>query len=118
MSRLMRRVGRSCVWSALMLVAFIIFIFTPAMTAAAKVHVVGFGKWTSVQWAPGTDDGKALAIKIRALLVDGRVKEYVLGAPHEVTDRLFVVRRVFRLNDSLPEEASPRWQWQRGGWLT
>jgi len=49
--------------------------------------------------------------------VDGRVKEYVLGAPHEVTDRLFVVRRVFRMNDSLPEDSGPRWQWQRGGWL-
>jgi hypothetical protein len=45
------------------------------------------------------------------------LKEYVLGAPHEVTDRLFVVRRVFRVNDSLPEDAGPRWQWQRGGWL-
>jgi len=50
--------------------------------------------------------------------VDGRVKEYVLGQPHEVTDRLFVVRRAFRVNDSLPEDSgSPRWQWQRGGWL-
>ena len=56
-------------------------------------------------------------IKVRALVVDGRVKEYVLGAPHEVTDRLFVVRRVFRVNDSLPEDSGPRWQWQRGGWL-
>jgi hypothetical protein len=37
--------------------------------------------------------------------------------PHQVTERLFVVRRVFRLNDSLPDELAPRWQWQRGGWL-
>ena len=29
----------------------------------------------------------------------------------------FVVRRVFRVNDSLPEDPGPRWQWQRGGWL-
>ena len=58
-----------------------------------------------------------MAIKVRALIVDGRVKEYVLGPPHEVTDRLFVVRRVFRVNDGLPEETAPRWQWQRGGWL-
>jgi hypothetical protein len=50
-------------------------------------------------------------------VVDGRVKEYVLGAPHEVTDRLFVARRVFRVNDSLPEDSVTRWQWQRGGWL-
>ncbi|HTW56837.1 MAG TPA: hypothetical protein VMD99_01765 [Terriglobales bacterium] len=58
-----------------------------------------------------------MTIKVRALVVDGRVKEYVLGAPHEVTDRLFAVRRAFRVNDSLPEESVPRWQWQRGGWL-
>ncbi len=56
-------------------------------------------------------------LKIRALVVDGHVKEYVLGAPHEVTDRLFVVRRAFRANDSLPGDPAPRWQWQRGGWL-
>jgi hypothetical protein len=87
--------------------------------ASAKVHVIAFGKWTSAQWTPGTgtEDEKSVAIKIRALLVDGAVKEYVLGAPHEVTDRLFVVRRMFRVNDSLPEDSGTHWQWQRGGWL-
>jgi hypothetical protein len=64
----------------------------------------------------GADD-KPVPLKIRPLIVDGRVKEYILGSPHEVTDRLFVVRRVFRVNDSLPEDGAPRWQWQRGGWL-
>jgi len=36
-----------------------------------------------------------------------------------VTDRLFVVCRAFRVNDSLPQEStSPsHWTWQRGGWL-
>ena len=63
------------------------------------------------------DGDKAVTLKIRALVVDGRVKEYVLGSPHEVTDRLFVVRRMFRVNDGLPEDSVPRWQWQRGGWL-
>ena len=72
----------------------------------------------SVQWVSGAGaDDKSVTLKIRALVVDGRVKEYVLGAPHEVTDRLFVVRRVFRVNDSLPEDSNPRWQWQRGSWL-
>jgi hypothetical protein len=88
-------------------------------SAAAKVHVITFGKWTTVQWNAGTggQDDKPLPMKIRALIVDGNVKEYVLASPHEVTDRLFVVRRVFRVNDSLPEESTSRWQWQRGGWL-
>jgi hypothetical protein len=87
--------------------------------AAAKVHVITFGRWTTAQWLPGTsaENAKPVAIKIRALIVDGSVKEFVLGAPHDVTDRLFAVRRVFRVNDSLPEDSAPRWQWQRGGWL-
>ncbi len=57
--------------------------------------------------------------RIRPLFVDTRLKEYTTGMPHEVTDHLFVVQRMFRLNDSLPDEAggAPRWPWQRGGWV-
>jgi hypothetical protein len=90
-----------------------------APKAAGKVHVITFGKWTSAQWIPGTgiEKEKAFGIRIRALLVDGVAKEFVLGVPHDVTDRLFVVRRVFRVNDSLPEDSGTHWQWQRGGWL-
>jgi hypothetical protein len=52
-------------------------------------------------------------------LVDARVREFTFGPPHDVTDRLFVVRRVFRINDSLPQESAspPHWQWHRGGWI-
>jgi len=86
--------------------------------AATKPHVIIFGKWTPVQWmaATGSDD-KPVSIKVRSLIVDGRVKEYVMGPTHEITERLFVARRVFRINDSLPDDPAPRWQWQRGGWL-
>ncbi len=91
---------------------------TAAAGAAGKVHLIAFGKSTPVQWFAGFGaEDKPLTIKIRALIVDGRVKEYVLGAPHEVTERLFVVRRAFRVNDSLPQDSAARWQWQRGGWL-
>jgi len=90
----------------------------PVACAASKIHVIAFGKWTPVVWnASAGGDERPVTIKIRPLIVDGRVKEYVLGAAHEVTDRLFVVRRVFRGNDSLPEDTAPRWQWERGGWL-
>ena len=104
------------IWLTVIALSGIVFTATEA---SAKLHVISFGKWTSVQWLPGTgtEGEKPLTLKIRALLVDGIVKEYVLGSPHEVTDRLFVVRRVFRLNDSLPEESGTHWQWQRGGWL-
>ncbi len=94
-------------------------VLSPAAArAATKVHVITFGQWTSAQWLPrSTGNTRPLTLKIRTLLVDGRVKEYVTGSPHEVTDRLFVVRRAFRVNDSLPEEPGPHWLWQRGGWL-
>jgi hypothetical protein len=57
------------------------------------------------------------ALKIRALLVDGNLKEWTTGEAHDVTDRSFVVRRVIRLNDSLPGDKQGHWVWQRGPWL-
>ena len=96
----------------------LLFLSTAAL-AASKPHVITFGKWSSVQWQTGNPDDKPLTLKMRALFVDGKLKEYTTGPPHEVTDRLFAVRRAFRVNDSLPDESPTalRWQWQRGGWL-
>jgi hypothetical protein len=88
--------------------------------AVSKTHVITFGKWISVQWFPGGNPSeKPLPLRVRPLLIDARIKEFTLGPPHDVTERIFVVRRAFRLNDSLPQESesSPHWQWQRGGWL-
>jgi len=57
-------------------------------------------------------------LRIRPLFVDGRTKEFTTGTAHDVTDRVFVVQRAYRLNDLLPEEVGPnRWRWERGGWL-
>ena len=94
-------------------------LFTGPAQGATKPHVVSFGKWTSIKWCVGADEGKCLDLKVRALYVDSRVKEFTLGTPHDITERLFVVRRAFRVNDSLPAETvfPPRWVWQRGGWL-
>ncbi len=86
---------------------------------AAKPHVISFGKWTTIKWCVGPNEGKCLDLKVRALYVDGRARESTVVASHEITERLFVVRRAFRVNDSLPGEtaAAPGWVWQRGGWL-
>jgi hypothetical protein len=100
----------------LILLLLIVSTLAARSAAATKVHVIAFGKWTSVQWLPGSAE-KPLPFKVRAVLVDGRIKEYAVGTLHEVTERLFVVRRAFRVNDSLPEESTLRWQWERGGWL-
>jgi len=96
-----------------------VLLSTPPALAIPKAHVVSFGKWTVVKWAVGPDENNTVDLRMRPLFVDTRLKEYTTGQPHDVTDRLFVVRRVLRLNDSLPQEtaAAPRWQWQRGGWL-
>ncbi len=86
--------------------------------AAAKPHTVVLGKWRSVSIVP--ESGATQQMKIRSLLVDDRVKEYTVGAPHEVTDRLFVIRRAYQQNDSLPDDATkpPQWIWRLGGWIS
>ncbi len=97
---------------------FVVLLGIAAGESAAvpKAHVISLGKWTSAKW-PDAAGKKSLDLKVRALYVDTRLKEYTTGPTHEVTDRLFAVRRMFRVNDALPEENAVRWQWQRGGWL-
>jgi hypothetical protein len=108
------RIVRTCV---VMLVIALCFGGSEC-AAVSKPHVIAFGKWTSAKW-PNATGQKLLDLKVRPLFVDTRLKEYTTGIPHELTDRLFVVRRAFRVNDALPTETitAPRWQWQRGGWL-
>jgi hypothetical protein len=92
-----------------------------AQAAARKVHVVTLGAAKRVPYSKAGDPAGAAAaedaLKIRALLVDGVVKEWTNGDAHDVTDRSFVVRRVMRLNDSLPSDKVGHWVWQRGPWL-
>lgn len=98
---------------------FVILCLGHSALAASKPHVIAFGKWFTVKYSPDNDQENAADLKVRGLYVDTHLKEYTSGLPHEVTDRLFVVRRVFRVNDSLPQESGSvaRWVWQRGGWL-
>ena len=87
--------------------------------ALSKPHVLSFGKPMPVKLFVGPAEDKVLPIKVRGFYVDGKLKEFTTGETHDVTDRMFVVRRAFRMNDSLPEEAqkAPQWRWQRGPWL-
>jgi hypothetical protein len=99
-----------------------LFALTPIAAPAAskpKAHVISFGKTTAVKLYLGPDEEHTMPIKVRALFVDAKLKEFVTGEVHEVTERLFVVRRAYRLNNNLPEEESksPNWVWERGGWL-
>jgi hypothetical protein len=101
------------------LLLILLIVLPVRALAVPKPHVISYGKAMPVKWYVGAGESKAVDLKVRALYVDTRLKEYTVGLPHDVTDRLFVVRRMFRLNDNLPEDgaAAVRWHWVRGGWL-
>lgn len=102
-------------------------VCSPSAAAPRKVHTVALGGARKVPYSRTGDPAGAApgeeSLKIRALVVDGAIKEWTTGDAHDVTDRSFVVRRALRLNDQLPGEknataASPsHWVWQRGPWL-
>jgi hypothetical protein len=87
--------------------------------AAAKTHVVALGAPMKAKLFLGPEESTSMDIKIRPLMVDGKIKEFTTGEMHEVTDRTFVVQRAYRVNDWLPSDSSrvPRWRWQRAGWI-
>ena len=99
---------------------FLLGCMIPAAAAAAsKPHVVALGKATTVKLFVNPSEDKAIDITVRPLYVDTRLKEYTTGESHDITDREYVVRRAYRINDALPEDPrkSAKWLWQRGGWL-
>ncbi len=89
--------------------------------AATKGRTVFLGSGKAVPYSATSDPSGALPkekqLRVRALLVDGKVKEWTTGESHPVTDRTFVVRRALRLNDALPGDKTEHWIWQRGPWL-
>lgn len=86
--------------------------------AAPRTHTVVMGAWRTVEVR--ADSGDKREIKVRELIIDGQAREYITGSPHEVTGRIFVVRRAYRINDALPEETRKplQWIWRLGGWIS
>lgn len=73
-----------------------VIVFLSVCCGASKPHTVSFGKWTQIQlMVEGDEEKRPAELKVRALIIDGRTKEFVAGLPHEVTERTFVVQRVF-----------------------
>jgi hypothetical protein len=100
-----------------------ILLLQGSIFAAPKTHTVVLGKWRAVEVR--SDSGEAQeagvhAIRVRELIIDGLVREYTTGSTHEITERLFVVRRAYRVNDALPEETKKpqQWVWRLGGWIS
>ncbi len=92
-----------------------------AGAAPRKQHSVYLGGVKHVPYSQNGDPAGAAAgessLPVRALLVNGAVKDWTTGETHDVTDRSFVVRRAVRLNNSLPGDKQEQWVWQRGPWL-
>jgi hypothetical protein len=92
-----------------------------ARAAARKAPSVYLGAVKHVPYSRQGDPAGAAAdetsLPIRALLVNGALKEWTTGDSHDVTDRSFVVRRAIRLNNALPGDKQELWVWQRGPWL-
>jgi hypothetical protein len=65
----------------LSLMLFCLAWLTSAAFGAAKPHVISFGKWTTIKWCAGPNEGKCLDLKVRALYVDGRARESTVGHP-------------------------------------
>jgi hypothetical protein len=107
-------------WLRFAITGIVLITFQIAVQAAPKPKVMTFGPWTKVQYFLGPTEEHSIEIKVRPLIVNGKTKEFTTGDLHEVTDRFFVVRKAYRLNDWLPDDEKPRehhWRWQRGAWL-
>jgi hypothetical protein len=80
---------------------------------------MSLGKPMPIELLPGPSEEQSLNTSARPLYLDTKFKEYTTGPLHDITDRVVVIRRAYRVHDSLPTESSaqPRWLWQRSGWL-
>lgn len=101
------------------LLLVLVVLLSVSAWAAPRQHVITFGQWMKVKLFIGPEENKVEEMKVRTLAVDGRIREFLTGDLHDVTDRVFVARRAYRLNDALPEDGKlrPDWKWQRGGWV-
>ena len=107
------------------MVVFALFLFAvgSALAAAPKVHTVTLGAvrkvpYTQPDATPDTKSDETSTLKVRALFVDDRQKEWTTGELHDITDRTFAIRRALRINDSLTTDGTARWIWQPGPWIT
>ena len=96
-------------------------LFPVPRALAAKMHFVSLGAvrkvpYTAPEATPDSKEEDFTTLRVRPLLIDEKPREWTMGDLHEVTDRTFVIRRAFRINDALPGEPA-HWTWQPGPWL-
>jgi hypothetical protein len=116
-------VGDSAVCFVLLPLSLLLWLIAGGrpLCAVTKPHIVFLGSGKNVPYSITGDPAGALPeekqLRVRPLLVDGKVREWTNGESHTITDRSFVVRRALRINDSLPGDKADHWIWQRGPWL-
>lgn len=93
---------------------FVLGLLLVTAAIGSQGHAIAWGSWKTITLASGRQ------IKIRPLVIDGRVKEYSTGSYHQITEKLTVVRQVIRINNALPSgaEKNPQWVWELGGWVS
>lgn len=97
------------------------FVWPTLAWCVPKAHVVALGAARREPYSAASDPAGArkdeTELKVRPLVVDGKVRDWTTGEVHDVTERSFAVRRAVRLNDALPTDRAERWVWQRGPWI-
>lgn len=92
-----------------------------ATKAKAKPHYAALGSARTVSYSAEGDPAGArpgeTKLKVRPLVVNGKVVNWTTGAIHEVTQYIFTVQSALRINDALPTDKHEHWVWQRGPWL-
>lgn len=83
-------------------------------------HTVFLGPWHTVPFSPNPDAANPTQshLKVRALVIDGRIADWTEGNIHPVTESSYTVRQALRVNDSLPNAKHEHWIWQRAAWLS
>jgi hypothetical protein len=84
------------------------------------VHTVFLGPWHIVPFSPNPDAANPTQsnLKVRALVIDGRIADWTTGPIHLVTESSYTVRQALRVNDALPNAKTEHWIWQLGAWLS
>ena len=107
-------------WLATLLTATLVL---PAFAARAKAkpHYAALGAVRTVPYSAEGDPAGArpgeTKLKVRPLVVNGKVEDWTTGEIHEVTPHTFTVQSALRINDALPTDKHEHWVWQRSAWL-
>jgi len=105
-------------FSCFVLTAIVAASSASVWAAARKGHTVGLGAVRRVPFvAAEAKEDETGTLRIRPLVVDDKIREWVIGDTHEITERSFVARRVMHINDALPGEKTGRWVWQPASWI-